>query len=69
MPKLWLALGIVSLFIAAYGYIDQEVFRHAGWSWRQFMHTESVVAIALCVGIALLVVAIVEFINRRRITR
>ena len=66
MPKLWLILGIVSLLIGLFGYIDQEVRRHASWSWVQVGNHESAVGIAMSVGIALLAVAVAEYVRSRK---
>lgn len=63
MIKLWLSLSVVSLVIGIALYFDQELRLHASWSWEQFLHHESFIAIAGCIGIVLLVVALLE--NRK----
>ena len=60
MRRLWLILGFVALGLGLFGYLDQELRCKAHWDWSQFLHHESFIAIAICVGIALLVVYVVE---------
>ncbi|UCH42526.1 MAG: hypothetical protein JSW16_06875 [Dehalococcoidales bacterium] len=63
MIKLWLILSAVSLLVGVALYFDQELRLHASWSWEQFLHHESFIAIAGCIGIVLLAVALIE--NRK----
>ena len=58
MSKLWLSLGLFSLVIGLGGYIHQELIP-ASWSWEQFWHHEVLIAIAVSVGVTLLVVGII----------
>lgn len=66
MIRLWLILGVVALFIGLFGYIDQELRCKASWNWSQFWHHEPLIGIAVCVGIALLVVAFIESMQNKR---
>jgi len=65
MTKLWLILGFISLLLGLFGYLDQELRCHASWNWDQFWHHEPLVGIAVCVGIVLLVVAVIEYMGNR----
>jgi membrane-bound ClpP family serine protease len=62
---LWAILGIISLLIGVFLYFDQELGRHVHWDWSQLINYETVVSIAFFTGIALIVVAIAEFIYNR----
>lgn len=66
MIKLWLILGLISLALGLAGYLEQELCRHASWDWDQFWHHEPLIGIAVCVGIALLLVAVVEYTWTKR---
>ena len=66
MPKLWLILSVLSLIIGLAGFFYQEAVLHAYWCWSQFLTVETAVSVALAVGMTLLVVAVVEYIWRRR---
>ena len=57
----WLILG--SLGLGLFGYFDQEIRCKAHWDWGTLWHHEPLVAMAVCVGIALLVV---HLINKER---
>ena len=63
MIKLWLISSIASFLIGIALYFDQELRLHASWSWQQFLHHESFIALAGCIGIILLIVALLE--NRK----
>jgi hypothetical protein len=63
MPRLWYYLGNVALFLALFGLIHQSLILGSDWNWSQFWHHESLIAIALCVGVALLVVSTIENIR------
>ena len=65
MPKLWTALGVISLLIGVFFYFDQEMSRHAHWSWSQLISFETATSVAVFVGIALLLVAAVEYLWKR----
>ena len=65
MPGLWAILGIISLLIGVFFYFDQELGRHVHWNWSQLINYEAVVSIAFFVGVALIVVSIVEFLYNR----
>ena len=64
MKKAWLILGLIALVLAAGGYIDQATRCHNQWDWSQFWHHESLIAIAAGIGIALLVVALIELLRK-----
>ncbi len=66
MYKLWLVLGIVSLLTGILGYSYQEIVRHSIWNWPQLRTIESAVSMTVSVAVALLVVATVEYIGKRR---
>ncbi len=59
MNKVWLALGLLSLVTGLGGYIHQELIP-SPWSWEQFWHHEVLIAIAVSVGVTLLVVGLVS---------
>ena len=59
MNKLWLSLGLLSLVTGLGGYIHQELIP-VSWSWEQFWHHEVLIAIAVSVGVALLVVGLIS---------
>ena len=56
----WLVLGLVALGLGVWGYLDQEFRCQAHWNWSTLWHHEPLVAITVCVGIALLTVALVN---------
>ena len=64
MTKRRLTLGLISLLVGIALYFDQELRLHATWSWEQFLHHESFIAIAGSVGIVLLLVAIVDSVTK-----
>ncbi len=66
MPKLWLVIGIVSILTSIGIYLDQELRLNASWSWDQFLHHETFIAIAGILGIALLFVALFDKIAKNR---
>jgi len=56
--KILLSLGALGL--ALFGLVHQRFVIDAGWfDWSQ-IHHESLIAIAVCVGVALLVVYIID---------
>jgi len=59
--RIWLILGLLGLGL--FGYLDQEIRCKAHWDWGTLWHHEPLVAMAVCVGIALLVV---HLINKER---
>ena len=69
MPRLWAVLGVLSLLTGIFFYFEQELGRHIHWSWYQLISFETAVSVAVFVGIALLVVAVVEFIWKKINTR
>jgi len=64
MYRVWYILAAICLGLAAGGGIDQVVRCHAVWDWSQLLHHETFIAIGACVGIALLVVAIFDYLGR-----
>ena len=66
MPKLWFFIGLISLLVGLALYLDQEIRLHASWSWDQFLHHESFIAIAGSIGIVLLVVAVFDYMGRKK---
>jgi uncharacterized membrane protein YbhN (UPF0104 family) len=65
MPKLWTILGILSLLAAVFFYYYQEIHKHAHWNWSQFINMEMATSLAAFVGMALLLVALVEYLWKR----
>ena len=63
MIKLWKILCIVSFLVGIAIYFDLGLRLHDAWSWQQFLHHESFIAIAGCIGVVLLIVALLE--NRK----
>ena len=59
MSKLWLSLGLLSLVTGLGGYIHQALIP-ASWDSSQFWHHEVLIAIAVSVGITLLVVGLIN---------
>ncbi len=66
MYKLWLALGIVSMLTGILGFYYQEIVRHSTWTWSQLKTIESAVSMTVSIAGALLVVAAVEYIRKRK---
>ena len=66
MPILWLILGAVSLCIGIAGYIYQKVIRNSTWNWSQIESIETVVVITMSLGIMLLFVALIDYIERKK---
>jgi len=66
MPKLWLTIGIISILTSVGIYLDQELRLNASWSWDQFLHHETFIAIAGILGIVLLLVALFDHIVKNR---
>jgi len=56
--RLSLILGVIAIALGIGGYLDQELRCGAHWDWPTLWHHEPFVAIAICVGIALLVMSI-----------
>ena len=68
MPKLWLSIGIISILTSIGIYLDQELRLNASWSWDQFLHHETFIAIAGILGIVLMLVALFDKIAKNRRT-
>ena len=66
MTKVWLTLGLISLLAGIGLYFDQELRLHASWSWEQFLHHESFIAIAGSVGTVLVLVALADYLTKKR---
>ena len=66
MYKLWLVLGMVSLLTSILGFYYQETVRHSPWNWSQLRTIESAVSMTVSIAGALLVVAAVEYIRKRK---
>ncbi len=57
----WLYLSILSLMAAIFGLVHQKLLTSGGWfNWKQFSHHEPLIAIALIVGVTLLIVYLSE---------
>ena len=65
MIKRRFIIGLISLLIGVALYYDQELRLHATWSWEQFIHHESFIAIAGSIGIVLVLVAIVDLVTKK----
>ena len=60
--RLRLVLGAIALLLGVFGLVHQWYLTGMWFQWEQFLHHESLIAIALCVGVALVATA---FIGRR----
>ena len=64
--KFWFGLAVLSFILMAYGLLDQEIRCNTSWNWDQFKDHESLIAIAFCVGVALLVVATIHYYCKKK---
>ena len=60
MNRRWRFIGRLFLLLALFVYLDQIFRRHYSWHWEDLWHHQVVVAIALSIGITLLIVAAVQ---------
>lgn len=60
VPSRWRILGRMSLLAGFLIYLDQIFRRNYPWHWSGLWHHQTMVAIAVSVGITLMVVAAVE---------
>ncbi len=57
----WLYLSVLALIAAIFGLVHQKLFTPGGWfNWKQFSHHEPLIAIAMIVGVTLLIVYLSE---------
>jgi len=46
-------LAALSIALAIFGYLDQELRCHAPWDWSQFWHHEPLIVICASIAVAL----------------
>ena len=61
-----LFLGVVAFLLGFFGLVHQRLIAGMWFSWTQFWHHEPLIAIAVCVGFALIATG---FVERRGIRR